>query len=179
MRVSKIVLLVAPVVVAAGLVLARLFHPMAPVLTPHTAPIVLDDWKADDFAAPATISDAQMEALNIAIVQGSSLPSGFTKLQSVGAVKVTLTGAILDSGEVQFVVTLIDESADLETAQLYVGTTLLGTATPANGGIIDRSGLAAATLTGWQLPSAFTTGRIQWFNAASISVGEREFQWCC
>lgn len=80
------------------------------------------------------------------LTAGLPPPPGFTVMQSLGRVKGTLTGLMLASGEQQLVVTIVDEAADLQSAELYVDGALEFSASLANGSIIERNGLRVATM---------------------------------
>lgn len=75
-------------------------------------------------------------------------PDGFTLNGNVGRVKATLTGMVLTTGEEQMVVTIINDADDLVSAQLEIGGAVVSVATLANGSIIERNGMAMATLPG-------------------------------
>jgi hypothetical protein len=103
--------------------------------------------KAFSFTGPTNPTSSQVAAFLEAKLNGTQLPSGWSVTGSEGQVQVVDTGLVLyPSNERQWSVTVIDETADISTATIYLDDEDVYTATRANGGIVDRLGKGIATL---------------------------------
>ncbi|MBI3818604.1 MAG: hypothetical protein HY286_07940 [Planctomycetes bacterium] len=80
-------------------------------------------------------------------MMGLSQPTGITLAEDKGHVEAVLTGRVNAVGEKQLIVTVTDDTADIDHVDLYLNTTLLFRATRTNGAIIDRLGFGIATMT--------------------------------
>ena len=105
------------------------------------------DRQAFSFTGPINPSSSEVSAFLQATRDGSQLPDGWSITAFEGQVKAIDTGIVLQpSGERAWSVTVVDETADLSTATIYLDDVEVYTATRANGGIVDRGNMGVATL---------------------------------
>jgi transposase InsO family protein len=116
------------------------------------------------FTGPVHPTTAEVAAFTQARAKGQTLPSGWAITRFEGKVTATDTGIVMyGTNERAWTITVQDDSSDLATATFYVNGTAVYTATRANGGIIDRSGQALATLPALVPPAGQNwTGKVQW-----------------
>lgn len=105
------------------------------------------------------------------LTAGLPPPPGFTIMQSLGRVKGTLTGLMLASGEQQLVVTIVDEAADLQSAELFVDGAVEFVANTSNGSIIERSGLRVATMSAFVSEST-TSVKATWTDSTGVTQSD-------
>lgn len=142
--------------------LAVLILPLAVAFGPQQPQnIVVYDQKVDLYTSPIGMTTEQRIEFHEARNKGLPLPDGFAFVESQGNVKAILTGHVLKNGTAQIVVTLSDESADLEESRLYINGVLKVTATAANGRIETHEDLNIATMSTFVggLP---ITAELQW-----------------
>jgi len=81
------------------------------------------------------------------MVSGTELATSIMTTSKEGNVTARLTGLVMvGTNERQVTITVADEQADLTLAQVYLGGTVVATATVQNGGIVVRNGNALATM---------------------------------
>lgn len=78
----------------------------------------------------------------------------------------------LPSGEQQLVVTVIDDSTDVQWAQLSIDDLVVHLATRANAGVIDRGSMGVATLVGY-VSAATTSVDVEWMSSAGMLLSDR------
>jgi hypothetical protein len=116
------------------------------------------------FVSQSAPSFADLEAINDYMVGVGTLPTGFAAGAFQGSASIALTGMELnETDEQQISVTVVDEIADIDYAELYNGTQLLFTATRAAGSIVNRASLSIATLTAF-VPFSNVTIRVRWIS---------------
>jgi len=122
------------------------------------------------FIGPVNPTPAEVSLFTVAVAAGKSPPPGWTVTGMEGKVSVVDTGSIVSATrERVWSVTLMDDTADLDTATVYLNSEPRFTATRANGAILDRSGMSVATLP-LILPEAGTasTARVEWRDADNV-----------
>jgi hypothetical protein len=81
------------------------------------------------------------------MVSGTELATSIMPITKEGNLTARLTGLVMvGTNERQVTITVVDEQADLTLAQVYLGGTVVATATVQNGGIVVRNGNALATM---------------------------------
>ena len=128
-------------------------------------------WQATDWTLQGPIGHSHEEAAaaNTAYVNGSSLPAGWSLLEDHGTATIVETGISTPSGDYGILVTCTESSTDLDSLEVYVNGILEQTATRANGLILDRGGLAVASvpmMVGPGLPVSFT---LNWKSGGSTT----------
>jgi hypothetical protein len=99
-------------------------------------------------------------------------PAGFTAVDLQGRVTGKLTGLFLPSGEEQLIVTVLDRSSDLDPAALIIDGSIVFQATRSNDSIVDRNGMAAATLTGY-VSTAVRSVEVSWASTSGVTLADR------
>ena len=118
--------------------------------------------KGFDLTGPPNPTVQEIAEMQNALEDGTPLPPGWAVIESHGNFTAKLSGYIAASGEHQLIVTLFDESNDLESAYLSVDGTVVFQASRSNGSIVVMGGSAIATLSAWILPAAGQTVRLEW-----------------
>jgi len=122
------------------------------------------------YVGPLSAPQAEIDEVVASHVNGNPLPSGWTK-DFKGKIRVTVNPSLgsggCGSGNVQTTFRAWDDSADMQTAYLYLDGVLIGTATRANGGIVDIASTGQAKATFVTCTSAFPygTAEIKWVDA--------------
>ncbi|MCC7014681.1 MAG: hypothetical protein IT454_19120 [Planctomycetes bacterium] len=160
----------------AGLVIASFIaFASARTLLQDPAAEIIHDSRSTEILAPVDVSTLSMDQiveLMEAQSRGEPLPAGFVALGSQGRVKATLMDLYLPSGEQQLVVTVIDDSTDVQWAQLSIDDLVVHLATRANAGVIDRGSMGVATLVGY-VSAATTSVDVEWMSSAGMLLSDR------
>jgi hypothetical protein len=149
----------------AGLVSAN--RPGSASAPPH---VELYNVNAVVYDTPTPLTDEQRGDLVESFLANEQPPAGITFAQNQGHVIATSTGLRNIAGHYQVVVTLTDDTADLDVARFYVGGVLKSTASRANGHITDNPDqTSTASLTVWLNANALTTYTLQWDTAVGVT----------
>jgi hypothetical protein len=101
-------------------------------------------------------------------------PAFYTQENTHGTIDATLTGLTNLSGQKRCIVTIVDDTADLNSANLYVDGVLKSTATVANGRITDVGGGQSEALLPFWLPAHFPYEiKLHWNSTDPETFNER------
>lgn len=139
---------------------------------PYTVPTIVEMYKYEHYlySGPLGAPQSEQDAVVASHLNGNPLPSGWTK-DFKGKIRVTANinagSGGCGSGNVQTTFRAWDDSADMETAYLYLNGVLTDTATRANGGIVDiaSTGQAKATFVTCTSTDPWGTAEIKWVDA--------------
>lgn len=141
-------------------------------MRPYTYPTIVQMYKYEHYlySGPLGASQAEQDAVVASHLNGNALPAGWTK-DFKGKIRVTAnttTGSGgCGSGSVETTFRAWDDSADMDTAYLYIDGVLIDTATRGNGGIVDiaSTGQAKATFVTCTSTDPWGTAEIKWVDA--------------
>jgi len=133
-------------------------------------PIVESELRGFTKTSPLSTND--LFAINDYMAGAATLPSGITESTFYGRVSASLALVEVNgTAEPQVIVTVVDDSADIDRAELFDGAQLLFSATRATGSIVDRSGFGIATLTAF-VPASRSAITVRWTSTANVAREE-------
>lgn len=138
-----------------------------------SSPTVVHESVSLTHSLPPDVTDEQILAFHLALVNDEPLPPGFQETGRLGKIKGVLTGVqTLEPPEQMLSVTLTDDIADLNEAWLYLDSQLLFHATRQNGSIVDRGDQGIAMLNGFIPIHGDFTVRLEWDGASGHFVAQ-------
>jgi uncharacterized membrane protein len=168
---TRLLVIVSAMVALAGLTAAYFVR-----LQQQTSQVIYQA-RSITTSTPQNYTQAQEDAYIDAFANNLPFPPGFAKVSDNGSVTATLTGVFdPQTLEKQLVVTVRDDTSDLDIARLYLNSVLVFTATRASGSIVDRNGSALATLSTLVPGSSHYALEVRWVSTLGVEMSHAVVQ---